>query len=128
MSEYNTDHSDNNGVEPEEVVGPVPTDDAIQEPSTTEVDNAVSALQSEVDSNEESVELEEKQVTALLDGASYDTFTTTARTIREFLIERNMNPNDSVVQTGDGSYISDLDAPIGSDEVYHAIARNKTGG
>lgn len=126
MSEYNTE---NNSVELEEELNPVPNSDTVEEEtSTPEVDHAVNVLQNEVDSSEEPVELEEKQVMALLDGASYDTYTTTANTIREFLIERNINPSQSIVQTGDGNFVSDLDSPIHTDEVYHAIARNKTGG
>ena len=91
-----------------------------------EVESEVQAVQSNLDAIEEPVAPYE--LTALVDGGSFETFSSSARTVQEFVKERGMEPEMAEVQSAStGGFVS-MDSQIDPDDIYTVISRNKTGG
>jgi hypothetical protein len=111
--------------EPTEVT---PVTDVTEESSTPEetvVESYVSQVQTNVDNIEDPVTPYE--VTALIDGSSFSTVTTSARTVQDFVKEQGLDPEQTEVQNSSNQFMSMGDS-MDPDDVYSLIARNKTGG
>ena len=110
----------------EETIEAEVIEDTDTEEQATDVALEAQDIQNDLDNIEEPVE--PRQVTCLFDGASYESFTTSARTVGELVSERGYQPEGVIVELGSGGFISDYSTEIDPDDVYHVIARNKTGG
>ncbi len=129
---------DNNNIEEvNEVVNQEPTEvtnvtegvtNVTEESSTPEetvVESYVNQVQTNVDNIEDPVTPYE--VTTLIDGSSFTTVTTSARTVGDFVKEQGLDPEQTEVQNSSSQFMSMSD-DMNPDDVYSLIARNKTGG
>ena len=94
------------------------TDDTQDTPSPAEtvVESYVNEVQTNLNNLEDPVTPYE--VTTLIDGSSFTTVTTSARTVEDFVKEQGLDPEQTEVQNSSSQFMSMSDN----------IARNKTGG
>jgi hypothetical protein len=125
--------NNNNIEEVNEVVNQEPTEvtpvtNVTEESSTPEetiVESYVNQVQTNVDNIEDPVTPYE--VTTLIDGSSFTTVTTSAKTVGDFVKEQGLDPEQTEVQNSSSQFMSMSD-DMNPDDVYSLIARNKTGG
>ena len=77
--------------------------------------------------NNVSLDFPKNEVTSLIDGSSFSTVTTSARTVKDFVKEQGLDPEQTEVQNSSNQFMQMGDS-MDPDDVYSLIARNKTGG